>query len=152
MAPPTSFFSLAISFFIGFTLLMALNKDFGVRYTIKHVFEWCNDFTMLQGGLSEGLLTIFPTWKFEIFTYFLYFWKMCLNIDIYDFLIVLVGFSAFYRDLKQVCSLILSRFMVIFPTTIEIFEKFYEIFSVKFAFFQTAAISPNFNIFIWNFL
>ena len=148
MAPPTSFLSIAISFFIGLTLLMALNKDFGVRYTIKHVFELYNDFTLDQGGRSEGHLKNFRTWKFEFFTYFLYFQEICLNLDIFDFLIVLVGFSAFYRDLKQVSSVILSHFMVIFPRTIEIFEKFHDIFSVKIAFFQTAAISPNFDIFI----
>ena len=91
---------------------------------------------MHQGGLSEGHLKIFRTLKFEFFTYFLYFQEICLNLDIFDFLIVLVGFSAFYRDLKQVSSLIFSCFMVIFPRTIEIFEKFHEIFSVKFAFFK----------------
>ena len=122
MAPPTSFLSIVISFFIGLTLLRALNKDFGVRYSIKHIFGWYNDFTMHQRGQSEGHLKIFRTWKFEFFTYFLYFREICLNLDIYDFLIVLVGFSAFYRDLKMVCILILSQFMVIFLRTIEFFE------------------------------
>ena len=151
MAPPTSFLCIAILIFIGLTQLKALNKDSGVRYTIKHVFEWYNDFAVHQGGISEGHLKNFPTWKFEFFTYFLYFWEICLNLDIYDFLIVLVWFSAFYRDLKQVCSFILSRFMIIFPRTIEIFEKFHEFFSGKICIFSNGRYFPKFLYFYLKF-